>query len=382
VTRRTLMIVAILGHPLLFGVYFCLSAVLAQSGGRLLPALFGELLALILASVSLYRSLLWLQTQRYAFGAPMEDYLVHAVSLLYLGMIAVTIANSASLGLFATGSRLEYYFANDWYRRIVTFSYVPSMVATYHAVKALMSPISASRRMAMTTNLVLLFATSVLAGSKGAAVLGVATALGFTFSVNRIPVVRVAAIFCAAAAVYVLIFLYFTTDRYVTLLGIAQRFYLSIDMTILLSDPATAEVLASKLNGVWTEIFRNVNGLGGHISQLPIGGLIYDYVLGAPPRTGANCRFGSLLILYPDRLDFLLGFPLLAASTAYVVRELLIAVGLRQAARVGACCFLFQSFQDVYWWASHVIPLVLCFGLMLIARAVTNASLNHTSDAA
>jgi hypothetical protein len=377
-----LLIVALLGHPLIFGAYLSFAGLSTPGGVRFLPSLLGELIALGVATATLYQALVWLRAQRFVAPLPIEDYVVHGVSLVYLLMIAITVANSSSFGLLASGSRLEFYFANDWYRRLVTFSYVPSMVATYHALKGLLSPTSPRRRLGLVVNLFLLFAMSVLSGSKGAAILMVLTALGFVYSVNRMPVIRIAAMMGAAAVLYMFVFLYFTTDRSITLLGIAYRFYLSIDMSLLLQERGTSEVLASKLNGVWTEIFRNVNGFSGRISASPIGALIYEYVSGVPAQTGANCRFGSLLILYPDRLDFLLGFPLLAVGSAFLVRQIMAAFGLRQAAMVGACCFLFQSFQDVYWWASHVAPLILCFGLVLLARAITNASLRHSSDTA
>jgi len=381
-TRRVMLIFAVLGHPLLFGTYFCVSGLIEQGSPRFVVSLLGELGALAIGVAAIYRALKWLQTRRFSMPSPHDELIVHAMSLLYLAIIGITIANAGSLGLMSTGSRLDFYFENDWYRRIVTFSYLPGAIATYLCMNALLSPAYAGRRASFALNLLLLFAMSLFAGSKGAAVLAVVVAVAFVFSTRRLPVARIAATIVLTGAAYVSLFLFFTPNRFITLLDIAQRFYLSIDMSLFLQDRGTSELLSSKLGGVWTEIFRGASSVvGARVSDLPIGSLIHQQVVGAAANVGSNCRFGSLLLLYPDRLDFLVGFPLLVIGTAYLLSETLRAAGMQRSAVVAVPFFVFNSFQDVYWWASHLAPLLVLFAVARVGRAVCDELIDHPADA-
>jgi hypothetical protein len=148
-------------------------------------------------------------------------------------------------------------------------------------------------------------------------------------------------------------------------------------MTILLKDRGTSEVLAARLGDVWTEVFRNLSAFGVRISDSAIGSMVYDLSRTVAANTGANCRYASLLILYPDRLDFLLGFPLLVLATAYLLRESLISLRLDWAAMLAVPLFLFQSFQDVYWYSAHFAPVVLLFLLTHAAKAIPSEAVSR-----
>jgi len=378
---RILLITAVLGFPLLFGVYFCFAHLVSTGDIRFLMSLLGESLALGTGAASVYLSLRWLRVHAYMRPSRVHEHFVNAVSLYYVLMIAITALNADAVGLFSKGGRLDFYFENDWYRRLVTFSYVPLAIATFLSLHAMLSPHLAGRRAVYAFNLFLLFLASLMWGSKGAALLSIASALGFVFSMRKLPVMRIGLLIGLATAVYVAFFLLFTTDRYITLLGIVQRFYLSIDMSILLQDRATSELLVDTLGDVWTEVFRNLSAFGVRVSDAPIGALIYDYALSAPESTGANCRYGSLLLLYPERVDFLIGYPLLVVGTGYMLREFLVAVRLDWAAMVALPLFVFQSFQDVYWYSSHLAPVIFLFGFAQIARAIRREAIGHPSNA-
>jgi hypothetical protein len=219
-----------------------------------------------------------------------------------------------------------------------------------------------------------------LAGSKGAAVLIAAGAAAYVFSVKRLPMVKIGFAAAVSVILYVSLYLYTTPDRYLALLGIAQRFYLSIDMSILLRDAAAAEVLASRLNDVWLEVFRTSGSFGVRVFEMPIGAAVYLYHFGVPPATGANCRFGSLLLLYPHRIDFLIGFPALVACCALMLREALRRIGLSWSAQVAVPFFIFHAFQDVYWFASHVAPLLLLTGAVCAGRMLKRKAVDRSSD--
>jgi hypothetical protein len=302
------------------------------------------------------------------------------MSLLYVIFIGITLANAESSGLLAKGGRLEFYFANDWYRRMVTFSTVPSMVATYHALFGLLSPAHRRFRLRYILNICLLFISSLLGGSKGAALLYLGIASAFVFPMKRVRLVRIGVLAACAAVAYVALFLSFTSKKSVTLFSMVERFYLSIDMSILVQQRQAAAAIAGRLNDVWLEVFRSLSTFGVRVSDMPIGGLVYYYALGVPPQTGANCRFGSLLLLYPDRVDFLIGYPLLVCLMGWLLYQALCAFNLRWSGRVAVPLFIFIAFQDVYWFASHVAPIILITLLLSATRAIRHVPVRNSSD--
>jgi hypothetical protein len=380
---RFLGAVAVLGYPLVFAVGFCIFGMATTGQSRFVSSLLAEGAALVVVSCLLLACLKTLSTLRYAGREPNVGLLVGVVASMFVVLSAVTLANAATSGAFAEGgSRLEFYFANDWFRRLVTFSYVPMAVATYYSVYAILTPLYRRRRAAFVFYLLTLFLWSLVAGSKGAAILMIAGVAPFVFSTKKLPLFKLGIAFLIVTVLYLAIFLALIADGSVSLFQIAMRFFLSIDMSLLLQDQGTSEFLAGRMGDVWLEVFRSVRSLGVRISDEPIGSVIYQYVLGSVPTVGANCRFGSLLLLYPDRVDFLLLFPVVVIFVATLLGDILRSFGLVRGAAVAMPIFSFNAFQDVYWFASHVLPIALLFGVVQLARIVSRGPVHHSSNAA
>jgi hypothetical protein len=377
--RRFTIVLLVLGHGLLFGTYIGVYSL--ADDARFITALAGELLAAAVCSVLLLQSLRWFHARR--FTAPEDRYviLVHAVSLYYLAIILATFANADTAGLLSSGGRLDFYFENPWFRRLITYSYVPSAIATYLSLRTLLGA-SSRHKAAALANLALLVVSSLMLGSKGAAVLIVAAALPLVFTTRRLPWMRIGVGMGLLVVGYVGVFLALSDEPLAAALSIVQRFYLSIDMTLFLRDPGISELLSDRLGDVWTEVFRSLGSAGVRVADEAIGIMVYQYEFGTFPETGPNCRFGSLLLLYPARLDFLIGFPLLVYAVAHMMRVVLSTLRLSWAAYAGIPFLAFNAFQDVYWFASHFLPLVLAFLAVRLARVIQRAPFHHPADAA
>lgn len=382
VKARAVSTFLVLGHPLAFGAYFCLAGMLSGTRG-VAPSLVAELLAGVACAFLLHRSLVGLAQLRYGPADSAERPLVLAAGLLAIAALLINISNADTSGLLAKGSRLSLYFENDWFRRLVTFSYMPTVLATYYSINAMLGPQYRHRRAVFGAFLLVLAASSLASGSKGAAVLNVAAALPFVFTVQRFPLARIGMLLALATAAYVTVFLTFTSQSTLSLLSLVLRFYQSIDMSLLLmSGQGTAQIISGQLGDVWLEVFRSVGSLGVRVADQPIGAMIFQYVMDTGPALGSNLRYGSLLLLYPDRLDFLLLFPLLVTAMAILLGEILKRMGLARAALVAVPWFAFQSFQDGYWFAAHVIPIVGMFGFLQLAKAVGRGPVRSTPDPA
>lgn len=380
---RVAAVFFLLGHPLLFGMFFCLFDIFTTGMFSSLSSLAAETLAAAVCLAFLVRSIVTLSASRPEIGEPNSRWLMLGVAGLCGVLITITLANADTAGLFSKGGRLDFYFANDWFRRIVTFSYIPMAAATYYAVSLLLSPLHKHKRAAAGGYLFLLFLWSLLAGSKGSAILMMASVAPFVFTLKKLPMGKFMLVALVAVVAYLALFLTLTSERTITLLGIFMRFYLSIDMSILLQgQQGTSEILASRLGDVWTELFRSLGSLGVRVADQPIGVMVSQYVLGTAPTVGSNLRYGSLLFLYPNRLDFLLLYPVLVTVAALLLEYLLKTVGLRRGALVALPFFVFQSFQDAYWLATHIVPLILVFVSVQLAKAITRESLHRTSNAA
>ena len=378
---RAGILLLVLANPLLFAVGYSIFNLASTGQPRFAASLLGELAALALFTASAMHGLAWLWRHRFETPGRAPVVLVNVMSCVYVVIIAVNVVFGESSGLLSAGGRLDFYFENDWYRRIITFSTVPAFIATYHAVHGLLSPVRTSRRALLWVNLLLLLGATLMQGSKGAGLLIIAATIPFAFSARRVPIVKIGLLVLVAAAVYVMLYLLVVTDKYAAILGMFQRFYLSIDMSILLQNRGLAEALADRLSDVWIEVFRSSVVLGTRVSEMPIGAAVYQYAFGVVPSTGANCRFGSLLLLYPDRLDFLVGFPILLAVCAWLLQQILRAAGLGWSAYVAIPYFFIVSSQDVYLFASHVVPLVMLAGVVCAGRRISNMSVRRSADA-
>jgi hypothetical protein len=369
---RALGIFLVLGHPFLFGMYFCLKGMIDFEKSKLVTSLIGEALAATVCVWLLLRSLTHLATIRFTPLEPNARLMVVGACLLCVVLASFNLGNAASSGLLAEGgNKLEFYFANDWFRRLVTFSYIPLVVGAYYSMYAILSPLCRRRRAIFITFLIVQLVSSLLAGSKGAAIVFIAGATPFVFTIRPLPVAKMIFALSLATCAYLAIFLSLSSDPTSSLLTIFLRFYLSIDMSILLVDAdGTAQVIASRLGDVWVEIFRNLGSLGIRTADEPIGVMIFQYVLGSLPTVGSNCRFASLLLLYPDRLDFLILYPVLVTMMAVLLGEILKAAKLPRAALVAIPCFAFTAFQDTYWFTTHVIPIVLAFSSLQVAKSI------------
>jgi hypothetical protein len=380
VNFRAAAITLILGFPAVIGAFFCAYQLSTSGDPRFLSSLLAELVALALLATCIYRSLQWLRKRQTTYPTGMYEKLVHVTSAMYLILTVVTLMNADTSGILSKGGRLDFYFSNDWFRRLVTLSTLPSAIATYHSISILISPAYNRNRLPAILNLLLLLTWSMLSGSKGAALLLIAGVIPFIFPIIRVRLAKYAAALVILGAAYIATFLLFTEDPYTALLGMLQRFYLSIDMSILLENRGVAALISNELADVWAEVFRSVNNLGVRLSVSPIGSLVYERVFGVAPTTGANCRYASLLLLYPDRLDFLFGFPVLVVIYAAGLRYLLVAVGLSWSAWIAVPFFVANSFQDVYWFATHLIPLTILIAALAIARISHRASVSRIAD--
>jgi len=378
---RAVAIFLVLGHPLLFGIYFCLGGMINAGKGGLATSLIGEALAATVCVWLLHRSLKGLATMRFAPLEPNARLMVVGACLFCVLLGLVNLTNAASSGLLAQGgSRLEFYFANDWFRRLVTFSYIPLAIGTYYSMYGILSPLCRQRRATFITFLLVLFVSSLLSGSKGSAIVSIAGAIPCVVTIRPLPVAKMGIALFLATCAYLAIFLSLSSDATTSLLTIFLRFYLSIDMSILLVDGnGTAETIASRLGDVWLEVFRNLGVFGVRSADQPIGVMVFQYALGTIPTVGANCRFGSLLLLYPDRLDFLLLYPVLVTIVAILLAEILKAANVPRAALVAIPCFAFTAFQDAYWFTTHVGPIVLLFSALQIVKAVNRAFIRRNA---
>lgn len=381
---RVAAIFFVLGHPLLFGMAFCLFHIMVMGRPSIGASLAGEAIAAAVCVYLTYQSLVALSQLRFA---PLESgakTFVLVTTILCLALAVVNLGNAESSGLLSKGgSRLDFYFANDWFRRLVTYSYVPLGIASYYAVTAVISPLEKGRRFVFACFLAAQFFYSLAAGSKGAAVLSIAAAIPFVFVLRRFSLFKIGVVLLLATAAYLTAFLMLTTERHMSLLAIGVRFFLSIDMSILLmTGQGTAESLAGTLGDVWVEVFRNLGSLGVRISEQPIGVMVYQYTMGTIPTVGSNCRFGSLLLLYPDRFDFLLLFPVLVAFVAILFGEILRMVNLPRAALVATPWFAFLAFQDAYWFVAHVMPIIMLFTAMKLGQVISRGSFHRTPNAA
>lgn len=380
---RFVAVFLILGHPFLFGISFCIGGIFLDERIGLLTSLTGEIVASAVFGAFLAFSLDRLYSMSRTALEQNGRYVVLAAILVCIVLSMVNLANADTSGLFAKGSRLEFYFANDWFRRFVTFSYLPLAIGTFYALHALMSPLVSGGRFIFRVFIVALLATSLLAGSKGSAVLMIAAAIPFVFTLGRLPMVKIFVFLAAATVLYLVILLNLSSDVALSLASIVMRFNLSIDMSLLIvGHQGIAEMIGDGLNDVWIETFRNLAALGVRISERPIGVAVYQYTLGTVPTVGANCRFASLLLIYPARLDFLFLYPLVVTIFALLLAKALRVLGLPRAALVSMPCFVFQSFQDVYWFSGHVLPILFVAGLLMLGRAVSRASLYRISDPA
>jgi hypothetical protein len=380
-TARFLLIVLVLGHPVLISLGFSIWGYFSRFELRFLSSTLAEIVALAIGSMFLVTTLKWLRDRQSGFPSPRFHLVVNATSLMYLALLAVILANLESAGLFSQGGRLDFYFENDWFRRLVTFSYVPMGIATYHALHSLRAREHSPGFFPFVLNLGLLGAFSLLSGSKGAAVLVVVAAIGFVFTIRPLSLVKAGLVMGVFTVAYIALFLFLSADASSSLLGIVQRFYYSIDMSILLQEPAVSEALSGKLGDVWVEVFRNLSNAGVRVSDLPIGSLVYDYAFGVPPETGANCRFGSLMLLYPERLDFLVGFPLVVCVSALLFGSALKDLGLEWSSKIAMPFLVFQAFQDVYWFTSHFLPILLLFAAVQAAKAIQRATVGSAAHA-
>jgi hypothetical protein len=98
--------------------------------------------------------------------------------------------------------------------------------------------------------------------------------------------------------------------------------------------------------------------------------------------TGSNLRFGALMLLYPQRFDFLVLFPALVVLIALMLADVLKRAGLPRGALVAVPCFAFQSFQDTYWFAGHVAPIVLLFAFFQVGKVVNRGCVRRTPNPA
>ena len=97
-TARAFLIVGIIGHPLVFGVFFCLGGMLAQGSLRFMTSFIGELLALSIGVFAVVGALRVLRTSQYSTPTQADEWLVHGVSATYVLMIGIIVANSGSNG--------------------------------------------------------------------------------------------------------------------------------------------------------------------------------------------------------------------------------------------------------------------------------------------
>jgi hypothetical protein len=380
---RVLAIFLLMGHPLLFGMYFCIAGML--DGKRdLATSLIAETFAALVCIGLTWTALVELSRYGFSNAERNEKMFVVFAILLCMALAFFNLSNADTSGLFSKGgSRLDFYFANDWFRRLVTFSVVPLVVASYYSANALLSPQYRGKRRVYAAFLFMLLVYSLLAGSKGAAVLLIATALPFVFPVHGFPIAKIVVALLIVTSMYLALFLSLTTQT-MSLASIAMRFYLSIDISILLTGgQGTAAVIADRLGDVWIEVFRNLGALGVRVAEQPIGALVQQIATGSTVLTaGSNCRYASLLLLYPDRLDFLLLFPVLVVVVALLLGDIFKMAGMQRAALVAIPCFVFQSFQDAYWFAGHVVPVLLVFTGMRLAKVASRGSIRRTAHAA
>lgn len=365
------------GFPALFGLSFCVTKFVSSGETRFLVSALGELLILIVLAVGFTRSIGWLCRFRQTYPVGNYELLINLVSTLYLVLIAITLANAQSVGLLSEGGRLDFYFENDWYRRIVSLSIMPAYLASYHSLTMLASPVFRGRRLCAIVNLVLLMAWSLLIGSRGGAVLVVATAGLSVVAQYRTIMTKFGVGITLACAAYLTLFLAVSSDPIASLLALVQRFYLSIDMSILLTDRADASAIAVNLNDLWIETFRNLQVFGTNPSPKPLGVVVYEHALGYPPATGANCRYASLLLLSPDRIDYLVGYPVLVLLAALAIETSLKFCGLAWSSRIASPYFAAQSFQDVYWFSTHLAPVLLLLVVLLSMRVAENAAVRR-----
>jgi len=366
---------------MLFGIYFCINGYVERPDGRLITSLLGEIVSLCIWLYFAITALNWLQAKRWNFPAGRYDTFVLLMSCVYLTLILVNLFNADTSGLLSKGGKLDFYRENDWYRRLVTFSYVPSVFATFHSVYMLLSPVNTRRKGIYLSNIFLMFLSSLLSGSKGSAILVLSISMCFVFPMKRINVAKIGFALAAGASMYSVLFLLFTSDPLVGIFDLFHRFYLSIDMSILLQDRGAAMSIADRLNDVWIEAFRNSAALGARVASSPIGSLVYEATINAPVITGANCRFASLLLIYPDRFDFLIGYPALVVIITTLLCNILRTLQLSWFSVIAAPIFIFQSFQDVYWFTTHVLPIVIISILLFIAKASTSASFTNNTYA-
>ena len=118
------------------------------------------------------------------------------------------------------------------------------------------------------------------------------------------------------------------------------------------------------------EVFRSLGSVGFRVSDQPIGVMVYQFAFGTGDTIGSNCRFGSLLLLYPDRFDFLLLYPLLVVVVTLLLGYILDSFELPRAALVAMPTFAITAFQDAYWFASHFIPVIFLFGSVQLIKAI------------
>jgi hypothetical protein len=372
-------LLVVCGFPSFFGLSFCISNFVNSGDVRFLTSGIAEGLVLAALAATTARSLIWLHRNSQTY--PVGNYvtMVNLVSAMYLVLIAITLANASTSGLFAERSRLEYYFANDWFRRVVTLSTLPAYLAAYHSIMMLVSPALRRQRPFAVINLVLLMLSSLLAGSRGSAVLVVATAGISVIAQYKTMIAKFGLWLALGCAAYLTLYLVASDNPGLAILGLVDRFYLSIDTSLLVADRSDAAATVANLNNVWIESFRNLQVFGAKPSPTPIGVLIYEHAFGNDyvQSTGANCRFASLLLLYPDRLDYLIGYPTLVLATAFALETCLRLVGLAWSSRIATPYFAMTAFQDVYWFGTHILPIALILVVLLCIRAALNASVNH-----
>jgi hypothetical protein len=374
----------VLAHPLMFGIYFCLSGMLVEGKAGLGTSLAGEVLAAFVCSWFIYQSIKRLSLLRSPMMERKADWVVAAAALLCLAQVAVNAVNFDTSGLFAKGgSRLDFYFDNDWFRRLVSFSFIPLVMANYYAINALFSPVYRNRRALFIGLLIAELLSSLLAGSKGSGILLIVATFPFVFTLKPLPILKIGAFLATLTSAYLALLLALTTNAYLSLINIARRFYLSIDISILLiNGQGTAELLAGRLGDVWVEVFRSLGSLGFRVSEQPIGVMVYQFAFGTSNTIGSNCRFGALLLLYPDRLDFLLLYPLLVAAVTLLLGYILDSFDLPRAALVAMPTFAITAFQDAYWFASHFVPVIVLFGSIQAIKAINRGFIDRNPDPA
>ena len=171
---------------MLFGMGFCVFNLLMQDDGRFFVSLLGEGLSFGVWLWVLVGSLKWLYVNRWKYPTGLYDTCVNVQSGIYLAIIAINLANSGTSGIFSKGNKLDFYFQNDWYRRLITFSTVPEFVITYYALLMIFLPIPLASRRKYVTNIALFIAMGFVSGSKGSSILTLCIALAFIWPVERV----------------------------------------------------------------------------------------------------------------------------------------------------------------------------------------------------